>query len=77
MATDSDLSELLAAQNASANQDTISIQDEHKPGHNTEVAAVQDGELLNARAYQIEMFELSLRKNIIVAMPTGSGKTQV
>ncbi|KAK3397406.1 P-loop containing nucleoside triphosphate hydrolase protein [Sordaria brevicollis] len=32
---------------------------------------------LIARAYQIEMFEASLKKNIIVAMDTGSGKTQV
>ncbi|CCC07555.1 unnamed protein product [Sordaria macrospora k-hell] len=32
---------------------------------------------LTARAYQLEMFEASLRQNIIVAMDTGSGKTQV
>ncbi|KAK3955498.1 hypothetical protein QBC32DRAFT_333303 [Pseudoneurospora amorphoporcata] len=32
---------------------------------------------LTARAYQIEMFEASLKQNIIVAMDTGSGKTQV
>ncbi|KAJ4405537.1 Dicer-like protein 2 [Neurospora sp. IMI 360204] len=32
---------------------------------------------LTARAYQLEMFEASLKENIIVAMDTGSGKTQV
>ncbi|KAI1153106.1 RNase3 domain-containing protein [Nemania diffusa] len=33
--------------------------------------------VIHARAYQIEMFEKSLKQNIIVAMDTGSGKTQV
>ncbi|KAJ2905232.1 RNase3 domain-containing protein [Zalerion maritima] len=33
--------------------------------------------MLNARAYQLEMLEESLKGNIIVAMDTGSGKTQV
>ncbi|KZL79902.1 dicer-like protein 2 [Colletotrichum incanum] len=33
--------------------------------------------IMNARAYQTEMFAQSLRQNIIVAMDTGSGKTQV
>ncbi|KAH8677366.1 hypothetical protein BX600DRAFT_506412 [Xylariales sp. PMI_506] len=37
---------------------------------------VQDGEI-HARAYQMEMFRLSLDENIIVVMDTGSGKTQV
>ncbi|KAK8107781.1 uncharacterized protein PG998_009794 [Apiospora kogelbergensis] len=32
---------------------------------------------LHARAYQLEMLEESLKQNIIVAMDTGSGKTQV
>lgn len=30
-----------------------------------------------ARAYQLEMFEASLKENVIVAMDTGSGKTLV
>ncbi|GAB1312939.1 Dicer-like protein 2 [Madurella fahalii] len=33
--------------------------------------------IMTARAYQIEMLEESLKQNIIVAMDTGSGKTQV
>lgn len=33
--------------------------------------------IMHARAYQVEMFEKSLKQNIIVAMDTGSGKTQV
>ncbi|KAK2018795.1 RNase3 domain-containing protein [Colletotrichum eremochloae] len=33
--------------------------------------------IMNARAYQNEMFAQSMRRNIIVAMDTGSGKTQV
>lgn len=68
MTADSDWSELQAAQTPSTNEDTTSVQDGHKPGHRTEAAAAQNGELLNARAYQIEMFELSLQKNIIVAV---------
>ncbi|KAI0601897.1 RNase3 domain-containing protein [Biscogniauxia sp. FL1348] len=38
---------------------------------------VDDPRVIHARAYQVEMFEESLRQNIIVAMDTGSGKTQV
>ncbi|KAF9877825.1 dicer-like protein 2 [Colletotrichum karsti] len=33
--------------------------------------------IMNARAYQLEMFDESMKQNIIVAMDTGSGKTQV
>ena len=29
------------------------------------------------RAYQLEMLDISLRRNLIVAMPTGSGKTLI
>lgn len=32
---------------------------------------------MTARAYQLEMLDASLRENIICAMDTGSGKTQV
>lgn len=32
---------------------------------------------MTARAYQLEMFDASLKENIICAMDTGSGKTQV
>lgn len=32
---------------------------------------------MEARAYQLEMFDLSLKQNVIVAMDTGSGKTQI
>ncbi|KAL2680573.1 hypothetical protein Neosp_008175 [[Neocosmospora] mangrovei] len=34
-------------------------------------------EIINSRAYQREMLEQSLERNVIVAMDTGSGKTQV
>ncbi|KAM0336378.1 hypothetical protein ACHAPQ_004233 [Fusarium lateritium] len=34
-------------------------------------------EIINPRAYQREMLEQSLKRNVIVAMDTGSGKTQV
>ncbi|KAK0758142.1 hypothetical protein N5P37_009443 [Trichoderma harzianum] len=40
----------------------------------------EDGEqtgIMASRAYQIEMLEQSLERNVIVAMDTGSGKTQV
>ncbi|KAK7748032.1 Dicer-like protein 2 [Cytospora paraplurivora] len=33
--------------------------------------------MMTARAYQLEMLEASLKENVIVAMDTGSGKTQV
>ncbi|KAI0472383.1 RNase3 domain-containing protein [Xylaria cf. heliscus] len=38
---------------------------------------VENNIVIHARAYQTEMFEKSLKQNIIVAMDTGSGKTQV
>ncbi|KAI1817583.1 RNase3 domain-containing protein [Poronia punctata] len=38
---------------------------------------VEEQTIIHARAYQTEMFEESLKRNIIVAMDTGSGKTQV
>ncbi|TRX97463.1 hypothetical protein FHL15_001741 [Xylaria flabelliformis] len=38
---------------------------------------VDDNVVIHARAYQVEMFEKSLKQNVIVAMDTGSGKTQV
>ncbi|KAI8947405.1 RNase3 domain-containing protein [Xylaria longipes] len=38
---------------------------------------IEDNIVIHARAYQTEMFEKSLKQNIIVAMDTGSGKTQV
>ncbi|KAH6656778.1 hypothetical protein BKA67DRAFT_532030 [Truncatella angustata] len=37
----------------------------------------QEEAKLHARGYQLEMLEASLNQNIIVAMDTGSGKTQV
>ncbi|CDM32066.1 Helicase/UvrB domain [Penicillium roqueforti FM164] len=30
---------------------------------------------LQPRSYQLEMFEMSMEKNIIAVMPTGCGKT--
>jgi endoribonuclease Dicer len=40
--------------------------------------ALQDAPLLpSARDYQQEMLEQSLRRNIVVAMDTGSGKTLI
>ena len=38
---------------------------------------VSSQESLQSRAYQMEMFEQSLKDNIIVCMETGSGKTQM
>lgn len=37
----------------------------------------KDPTTIAARAYQVEMLEASLKENVIVAMDTGSGKTQV
>lgn len=36
-----------------------------------------DAVKITTRAYQLEMLEASLKENVIVAMDTGSGKTQV
>ncbi|KAL4951346.1 hypothetical protein BDW69DRAFT_170234 [Aspergillus filifer] len=45
------------------------------------MASLPAGELnpsdFRARSYQLEMFEASLKRNIIVAMGTGSGKTHI
>ena len=38
---------------------------------------VPEGLLLKPRGYQIGLFEDSLKRNIIVSMPTGSGKTMI
>lgn len=38
---------------------------------------IKDPLILSARAYQLEMLYASLKENIICAMDTGSGKTQV
>ncbi|KAK1826302.1 Rgp1-domain-containing protein [Podospora conica] len=43
----------------------------------TPVEEPQRPVVMTARAYQLEMLEESLKQNIIVAMDTGSGKTQV
>ncbi|KAI4236376.1 MAG: hypothetical protein LQ349_002588 [Xanthoria aureola] len=40
-----------------------------------DVAAPYSAALLQPRAFQYEMLDESLRRNIIVAMDTGSGKT--
>lgn len=40
-------------------------------------AEPKDPTSIAARAYQVEMLEASLKENVIVAMDTGSGKTQV
>ncbi|KAK7429062.1 Dicer-like protein 2 [Neonectria magnoliae] len=38
---------------------------------------VVTSERMSSRAYQLEMLDQSLQRNVIVAMDTGSGKTQV
>ncbi|KAL1901406.1 Dicer-like protein 2 [Sporothrix stenoceras] len=38
---------------------------------------VEDDLLAQSRLYQVEMFEESLKRNIIVAMDTGTGKTRI
>lgn len=36
-----------------------------------------DGQRAKLRSYQQEMLEQSLARNVIIAMPTGSGKTHI
>lgn len=38
---------------------------------------VEEHVKMASRAYQLEMLDASLKENVIVAMDTGSGKTQV
>lgn len=64
------------------------VAEEHTAGAELPTASSSDGEdssshaatdpaILSARAYQLEMLDASLKENIICAMDTGSGKTQV
>ncbi|KAI0016621.1 hypothetical protein F4780DRAFT_669124 [Xylariomycetidae sp. FL0641] len=48
-----------------------------RPPEDADTEFTEEQVVRHARAYQIEMFEASLKENIIVAMDTGSGKTQV
>ncbi|RYO98771.1 hypothetical protein DL763_002032 [Monosporascus cannonballus] len=50
---------------------------EQLDGGPTQDGETKDPVVIHARAYQLEMFEESLKQNIIVAMDTGTGKTQV
>ncbi|KAI1132220.1 RNase3 domain-containing protein [Nemania abortiva] len=59
-------------ENAAQEISTISPIDPIDP-----VDPLEEQTVIHARAYQVEMFEKSLKQNIIVAMDTGSGKTQV
>ncbi|KAK3321016.1 hypothetical protein B0T19DRAFT_255520 [Cercophora scortea] len=52
-------------------------QDEHGSSGDSSPEEGPEPVTMTARAYQIEMLEESLKQNIIVAMDTGSGKTQV
>lgn len=77
--------------NESSDFDHVSNQavaEEHTAGAEPSMASSSDGEyssshavtdpaILSARAYQLEMLDASLKENIICAMDTGSGKTQV
>jgi ERCC4-related helicase len=40
-------------------------------------ASTVDGERVKLRSYQQEMLDESMKRNVIVAMDTGSGKTHV
>ncbi|KAK1754599.1 dicer-like protein 2 [Echria macrotheca] len=53
------------------------LEPEASSGESTPAEASPEPPTMTARAYQLEMFELSLKQNIIVAMDTGSGKTHV
>ena len=43
----------------------------------SDLSIIEDSCIITPRSYQYEMLEESLIKNIILAMDTGSGKTQV
>lgn len=49
----------------------------HSDEENPRIEQPTGPDRMTARAYQLEMLEASLKENIICAMDTGSGKTQV
>lgn len=55
------------AERGSEDED-VSVGDTQPVGDHVKIAS---------RAYQLEMLDASLKENVIVAMDTGSGKTQV
>ncbi|UNI16097.1 Dicer-like protein 2 [Purpureocillium takamizusanense] len=61
-----------AAQDASSSDQASTV-----PGRDNEVTETATQGIMSSRAYQLEMLDQSLRQNVIVAMDTGSGKTQV
>ncbi|RYO74189.1 hypothetical protein DL764_010943 [Monosporascus ibericus] len=57
---------------------TPSLAESERPDESpTQDDETKDPVVIHARAYQLEMLEESLKQNIIVAMDTGTGKTQV
>ncbi|KAK0613764.1 hypothetical protein B0T14DRAFT_437452 [Immersiella caudata] len=69
------LEEQIAALAAESNHDEPRA--ESSAGDSTAEEESTGPSTMTARAYQLEMFEMSLKQNIIVTMDTGSGKTQV
>ncbi|KAJ5772613.1 hypothetical protein N7520_003142 [Penicillium odoratum] len=57
--------------------DAMSLIDVMDEAYNDAATQGSTVEAYQPRAYQLEMLEASLRQNIIVAMDTGSGKTQI
>ncbi|KAJ5953608.1 Dicer-like protein 2 [Penicillium verhagenii] len=58
----------------------MDIVDDMEGIHQTPAVSASDGnnaKTYRPRGYQLEMLEASLQQNIIVAMDTGSGKTQI
>lgn len=66
------IDENLAAENPLHSSWTVESEPDEAPAGDP-----KDPSSITARAYQVEMLEASLKENIIVAMDTGSGKTQV
>ncbi|KAJ8133310.1 hypothetical protein O1611_g307 [Lasiodiplodia mahajangana] len=58
-------------------QEASSISSPDPPDPIDHIDPIEEQTIIEARSYQVEMFEKSLKQNIIVAMDTGSGKTQV
>ncbi|ETN43326.1 uncharacterized protein HMPREF1541_02485 [Cyphellophora europaea CBS 101466] len=53
------------------------LDDQDAAAEDSGSSAASPTENIISRAYQLEMFELSMKQNIIVCMDTGSGKTQI
>ncbi|EPE07388.1 dicer-like protein 2 [Ophiostoma piceae UAMH 11346] len=62
---------------AASSDDTMAVSSDGRSTISPDGDEAADPLIAASRAYQLEMFEESMRRNIIVAMDTGTGKTRI